>query len=171
MLAGIAPGQRVLSAGRGERGQSRSDAADRRTVPADPVLRGTEDDRLAAQARLRGESQTSASIDAPDGIGSDLSEAAAVGTGARAPDLSVPVAQSGDCASRSGVGQRHHLHSIAPGIHLSGGDHGLVQPVRSGLGSLHVVGHRILSLGRWIGRWNRRSRRFSTRIRARSSPA
>ena len=58
-----------------------------------------------------------------------------VGAGPGTPDLPVPVAPSGDCASRSGVGHRYHLYPAAARIHLSGGDHGLVQPVRAGLGS------------------------------------
>ena len=67
------------------------------------------------------------------------------------PDLPVPVARSGDCASRSGLGHGYHLYPAAAWIHLSGGDHGLVQPVRAGLGSVHDDGQRVLRVGAGLG--------------------
>src|SRR5713101_2838743 len=97
----------VLPGGTGERRESGPDAADRRAVHADAVLRGAEDGALAAAARRYGESEAGATADAADGTGSDLSQAAAVPAGAWPPDLSLPAARAEDRSTQPGVGERH----------------------------------------------------------------
>src|SRR2546422_5318056 len=126
----------VLRSGTGDIRESALDAFNRRAVHADAVLRSPKDELVAGRARIRGQSETGAPIDAGDGAGGDLSEAAAVQADARASHLSVPAAWSEDRPAESGLDQRHHLHSTAARIHLSGRGDGLVQPLCPVLGSI-----------------------------------
>src|ERR1700680_5093103 len=73
-----------------DRRESGSDAADRRAVHANAVLRGAEDSALAVAAGRQGESEAGAAANAADGAGSDLPETAAVPAGGRTPDTSLP---------------------------------------------------------------------------------
>jgi putative transposase len=54
-------------------------------------------------------------------------------------------------SARPRLGQRYHLHPTAAGICLSGGDHGLVQPLCAGVGSIDFVGERLLRGGTGLG--------------------
>ena len=69
-----------------DRRESAVDAANRRAVHADTVLRDPEDDPVAVRARVRGQRETDPPVDAANGTGGDLSEAAVVGSGARTSD-------------------------------------------------------------------------------------
>src|SRR5512143_1540699 len=73
--AGAEPIELVSRAGEGVGGEPGADAADRRAVPADAVLRFAEDDGLADATRARGQSQAGPAADADHGLGSDLSPA------------------------------------------------------------------------------------------------
>src|SRR5438045_9374890 len=73
--AGAEPIEVVSRTSRRVGGEPGLDAADRRAVPADAVLRLAEHGVLADAARLRGQSQAGPASDADDGIGSDLSAA------------------------------------------------------------------------------------------------
>jgi transposase InsO family protein len=73
--AGAEPIELVPRTGEGVGGEPVLDASDRRAVPADAVLRLAEHDVLADAARLRGQSQAGAALDADHGAGSDLSAA------------------------------------------------------------------------------------------------
>src|SRR6516164_8354409 len=64
-----------------DRRESAVDAANRRAVHADTVLRDPEDDPVAVRARVRGQRETDPPVDAANGTGGDLSEAAVVGSG------------------------------------------------------------------------------------------
>jgi len=66
--------------------ESAVDAANRRAVHADTVLRDPEDDPVAVRARVRDQRETDPPVDAANGTGGDLSEAAVVGSGARTSD-------------------------------------------------------------------------------------
>jgi transposase len=56
-----------------------------------------------------------------------------------------------DRSARPRLGQRYHLHSPATGLCLSGGDHGLVQPLCVGVGGIDFVGERLLRGGIGLG--------------------
>src|SRR5688500_8537425 len=70
--AGSEPLELVPGASGRVGGEPGLDAADRRAVSADAVLRFAENDDLADAARSRGQSQAGAAADADDGPGSDL---------------------------------------------------------------------------------------------------
>jgi hypothetical protein len=134
----------VLRGGTGDGRELGIDAVDRRAIHTDAILRNPEDGLVAGRARIRGQCETGTSVDAADGVGSDLSEASAVGSRERAPDLSVSAAQPEDRAAGPRVDQRYHLYPPTAGICVSGGDHGLVQPLRTGVGSIGFLGERLL---------------------------
>src|SRR5215217_4496254 len=83
----------LLSSAAGERTEPEADALARRTIHADAVLRHSANDGLASNARSSGQSQTSRTLAAVDGLGSDLSKAAVVAARRRSSNLSVPVAR------------------------------------------------------------------------------
>src|SRR5260370_6564155 len=139
---------------RGRTGDGREfeiDAVDRRAIHTDAVLRNPEDGLVARRARIRGQCETGTPADAADGAGSDISEATAVGSRVRTQDLSVSAAQPQDRSAGPRLGQRYHLHPTAAGICLSGGDHGLVQPLCAGVGGIDFVGERLLRGGTGLG--------------------
>ena len=152
----------VLRGGTGNGRESAIDAVDRRAIHTDAVLRDPEDGLVARRARTPGQCKTGTPADAADGAGGDLSEATAVGSRARAQDLSVSAAQSQDRSARPGLGQRYHLHPAAAGIRLSGGGHGLVQPLCAGVGSIDFVGERLLRGGAGLGLATTRPEIFNT---------
>ena len=132
----------VLRSRTGDGREFALDATAGRAVHADAILRGPEDGLVAGRARIPGQSEAGAAVDASDGIGGDLSQTAAVASGPGAQDLSVSLAGSDNQPAGPGVVQRHHLHSIARRIYLSGGSDGLVQPLCAGLGSISLTGTR-----------------------------
>lgn len=134
----------VLRGGTGDGRKFAIDAVDRRAIHTDAVLRNPKDGLVARRARIRSQCETGTPADAADGAGSDISEAPAVGSWGRAQDLSVSAGQPQDRSARPRMGQRYHLHPTAAGICLFGGDHGLVQPVCAGVGSIDFVGERLL---------------------------
>src|SRR5438445_2622419 len=134
-----------------EGGEPGADALAGRAVHAHAVLWGAADELVAGAARLWGEREASAAADAADGAGSDLSETAAVGGDAGTPPLPLPPAGDEDRTTEPGLGQRHHLYSSAAGVYLSGGDPGLVQSLRTGLGSVDFIGERLLLGGAGVG--------------------
>ena len=141
----------VLRSGTGDGRESETDAFDRRAVHADAILRGSQDGLVAGRARLCGQSEARAALDAVDGIGSHLPETAAVDSSAGAQDLSVSIAGAEDRPAQSGVVQRHHLHSAAAGVHIPGCGHGLVQPVCVGVGNIDIAGDVVLSRSAGLG--------------------
>ena len=141
----------VLQTGGRERREHGADAFAGRAVHAHALLWGASYDVLADAARLRGESEAGAAIAAADGTGGDLPQTAAVGARARTPDLPLPTAGFEDRSTEPGVGQRHHVHPSATRVYLSGGDPGLVQSIRCGLGSIDLVGGRLLPGGPGVG--------------------
>ena len=77
-----------------------ADATDRRAVPAGAVLRLAEDDPVARAARVRGEPQAGAAVDAGDGHRGDLPQASHQPAGSRTQDLPVFAAGFSGHASR-----------------------------------------------------------------------
>ena len=134
-----------------ERREHLVDASVGRAVYADPVLRDSAYDLVVGDARSAGQCEAGSATATAHGTGSDLSQTAVVDASPGTPDLPIPVAQAGDCASRSGECHRKHVYPTPAGIHLSAGHHGLVQPVRAGLGSVHGDGQWILRVGAGMG--------------------
>src|SRR5204862_1458270 len=128
----------------GDRREPATDAAHRRTVHADSVLWSPENELVAGRAGIRRQSEASPPADAADGFGGDLPEAPAIEAGDRASNLSVPAAWDQDRPAQSGLDERHHVHPAAARVHLSGGGHGLVQPVRVGVGGIGFYGELVL---------------------------
>jgi len=141
----------VLQTGGRERREPGADAPAGRAVHAHALLWGAAHGQLAGDARLWGEREAGAAIAAADGTGGDLPQTAAVGARARTPDLPLPTARFEDRSTEPGVGQRHHVHPSATRVYLSGGDPGLVQSIRCGLGSIGLVGGRLLPGGPGVG--------------------
>src|SRR5215470_3060312 len=141
----------VLQSGGRERREPGADAPPGRAVHAHALLWGAAHGQLAGEARLWGERKAGAAVAAADGTGGDLPQTAAVGARARTPDLPLPTARFEDRSTEPGVGQRHHVHPSAPRVYLSGGDPGLVQSIRCGLGSIGLVGGRLLPGGPGVG--------------------
>src|SRR5262245_46312315 len=136
----------VLRAAAGDGGKPASDALVGRAIHAHAILRKPAHGDCAGRARLEGQSQTCPGAYAEDGHPGDLSKAAFIRSCARTSDLSIPAARPSDHAAQPSVGNRYYVHPAAQWIHLSGRHSRLVQPLRCGLGSLHHVGHRLLSV-------------------------
>src|SRR5216117_3482199 len=68
----------VLRSRAGDGRESALDATAGRAVHADAVLRGPKDGLVAGRARIPGQSEAGAAVDASDGIGGDLPQATAV---------------------------------------------------------------------------------------------
>ena len=134
----------VLRGGAGDGRELAINAPARRAIYPDAILRNPEDGLVARRARARGQRETDTSVDATDGVGSDVPEASAVGSGKRAPDLSVSAAQPQDRTTEPRVVERHNLYPPTAGICISGGDHGLVQPLCAGVGGIGFLGERLL---------------------------
>ena len=134
----------VLRSESGEGRESAIDASDRRAVHTDAVLRGPKDEMVAPRTGIWHQCETGAADYATNGSCRHLPQATAVETGARTSDLSVPTQRNADRPSKPGLDERHHLYSVAARIHLSGRGHGLVQPIRLGVGSIGFVGDVIL---------------------------
>jgi hypothetical protein len=139
----------VLRSGTGDGREFEIDAVNRRAIHPAAVLRDPEDGLVARRAC--GQRETGTPADAADGAGSDLCEATAVGSRARTQDLSVSAKQAQDRSARPGLGQRYHLHPTAAGLRISGGDHGLIQPLCAGVGSVDFVGECLLHGGSRLG--------------------
>ena len=136
--------QLLLSAADGEFRRSGFDESDRRTVHEDAVLRVEEDGRFSGTSGTLCESETSDPVDAFDGDSRDLSwpqhELAADGS----CDLPVPSSWSSHRASESGLEHGYHVYPAIPWVCLSGGNHGLVFAIRSGLEAVEQSGDSFL---------------------------
>jgi len=140
--AGVAAIDGVLPGGRRERGEPRLDAADRRAVSGDAVLRQPADGGL-----IGSQSQARATVDAADGDRGDLPASADDLARGRAQDLPVSAAERGDRAARSGVEHGHHVHPVATRLLVPDGDHGLVQSTRAGMAVVEHAHGRLLHRG------------------------
>jgi hypothetical protein len=129
----------------------RDHASSGRAIYPDAVLWDPEDAPLADRSGIRGQREAGKKAPAGNGPGSDLPEAAIVDTGARPSDLSLPFARIADCAPQSGMGDRYYLYPAAAWVCVSGGGHGLVQPLRSVMGVIRHAGRKLLRDGVGMG--------------------
>src|SRR6516225_8165516 len=141
----------VLQTGGRERREPGADAPAGRAVHAHALLWGAAHGQLAGEARLWGEREAGAAVAAADGTGGDLPETAGVGTRVRTPDLPLSTARFEDRSTEPGLGQRHYVYPSATRVYLSSGDPRLVQSIRCGLGSIGLVGGRLLPGGPGVG--------------------
>src|SRR5574337_1526913 len=127
--------------------ESGVDAADRCTVLATAVLRGTPDDRLAAAIGPCGHPQAGGAADADDGVTRGTAGPADEPPAARASGVSLSAAGAGGGAAKSRVVRGHHVRPDATRVPLPGRGAGLVQPLRAGVGALQHAGRVVLPGG------------------------
>src|SRR5579864_939222 len=137
--AGSAALDLLLSAAAGERGEPASAPPARPTLHEASVLRQPQNGR-----RTGSEPQAHPAADAYFGHRSPLSQTQLKSPGTRSPDLPVPAARRRDRAAQPRLEYRYYLHSNAWRLSLPGGCHGLVQPVRTQLGTVQHHGGGLL---------------------------
>src|SRR3989338_5248115 len=93
--SGASPIELVLQAEAGGPGRPAADAADRRAIHADAVLRGAQDGRLAAIPGRDCEQETGEASDAQDGLGGHLSEAQLEPGQCAAQEIPLPAQRAG----------------------------------------------------------------------------
>src|SRR5207342_2374801 len=76
---------------------------------------------------------------AHSGHRSPLSQTQLEPSGAGSPDLPVPAARRGNPAAQPRLEHRYYLHSDAGRVSLPGRGNGLVQPIRSQLGTFNTM--------------------------------
>src|SRR5437879_5335297 len=146
----------VLRAGGGVGREFSVDAADRRAVLADTVLRQPSDGGMVAGPRSGSESQACPAADADDEAGGHLPEAADDDRGSGAPDLSVSAAERNGDATEPGVERGYHVCALTLGVFVLDGDSGLVQPLRAGVAVVEQSGRGLLrgGVGRGVALWS-----------------
>ena len=91
--------------------------------------------------------QARPAADAAHASDADLPEARHQQAREGAQDLSLSAGRAAGGAAQPGLVRRHHLPADAPGLSLSGGDHGLVHPQGAGVAHLEHAGGRLLRRG------------------------
>src|ERR1035437_9778566 len=140
--AGSAALDLLLSAAAGEHGEPASAPPARPTLHEAPGLREPQDGR-----RVGHQSQTRATADAHSGHRSPLSQTELEPPGTGSPDLPVSAARRGNPPAQPRLEHRYYLHSDAWRLSVSGCCDGLVQPVRTQLGTVQHHGGGLLSGG------------------------
>src|SRR5574338_1366214 len=151
--AGVAALDLLLPAAPGERGEPASVAPTRRAVHGMPILR-----QPSHGSHAGGQSQADPATHADSGNRSSLSETKLEPAGAGPRGLSVPLARRIDRTAQPSLEHRYYVYSDAGRLPLPGGRDGLVQPLRTQLGTLQHDGNRLLP-GRPGGRVALRSTR------------
>ena len=128
--------ERVLRAEARDSGEPALDAADRRAVFADAVLRKSADDPVVSASRICHQPQACASLDEADGVGIAGPQAADDGAWQGTHGLPLPAEKPGNYQAESGVGRGHHLRAAGAGVSVLNGDIGLAQPVRGELAAV-----------------------------------
>ena len=131
--------------------ESDADEASGRTVHGDTVLWRAADDGLASPGGLRRQPKARSTLDATDGIGSNLPETKIVAALQGASNLSLSTPRIDGIPSESSLEHGHNVHSAPSGFYLSGRDYGLVQPLCFGMGSIGYAGIEFLHLGTGMG--------------------
>lgn len=100
--------------------------------------------------RTQDRSPSGTTVDGEDGPDTDLPASPHERSASAAPGLSVSASHAGDIAAQPHLVRRCDVHPHAPGLSLSGSDHGLGEPGGSGLAV--VEHHRFRLLRRGAGR-------------------
>ena len=116
--AGGEPLQHILPSQGGFGKGPVADAGDRPAIPGDPLLWVTADAGLAEPAGVPGKPEAGAAADAHHGSAGHLPAVQHQPKVAGASGLSLPVEECQDHPSQPGVGGRHHLPALGPGIPL-----------------------------------------------------
>src|SRR5580704_10825795 len=132
----------LLPAAAGERREPAIAPPARPDVSEASVFRKPQDGRRAG-----GEPQAHPAADAHPGHRSPLSQTELEPSGARPRSVPVPAARRGDRAAQPRLEHRYYLPSDAWRLSLSGRGDGLVQPLRTQLGTLQYDGNRFLPGG------------------------
>src|SRR5579859_1201838 len=140
--AGSAALDLLLPAAAGERGEPATAPPARPTVSEASVFRKPQNG-----SRVGGESQAYPTADAHPGHRSPLSETKLEPSGAGPPDLPVPAARRRDRKTQPRLEHRYYLPSDAWRLSLPGRSDGLVQPLRTQLGTLQYDGDQFLPGG------------------------
>src|SRR6266542_911790 len=143
-VAGAGTVQLLLPAATGVGGEPEIHAAAGPRIHAAPILRGHQNDPMAARARLCGGTQTSAAVATNDGFDGDLRQAAFEPERGGAPAIPLSVRGRENPAGQPGLERGHYLCSTARGVCVFGGGVGLVQPVCVGLGAIEQLGSEFL---------------------------
>src|ERR1700730_9098088 len=138
--AGSAALDLLLPAAAGERGELAAVARARRVVPEAAVLWQPQDGR-----RVRRGPPPRPAADAHFGNRSSLPQTAPESPGSRPPDLPVSVARRSDRAAQPRLEHRYYVYSDAWRLSLPGCGDGLVQPLRTQLGTFQHHGDGLLS--------------------------
>lgn len=128
----------------GERGESAADAEDRHVVPEAAVLRVSSNDGMAARTWLGSQRKASGSPDATDGIAGCVTGTAHESPAPTASSVSISSEGSEDTGTERSVVFGHHVYPNETGVSVPGGGHGLVQPLRAGMGAFQLVGDSVL---------------------------
>src|SRR5436309_7604376 len=131
-------------AGRRVGGEPAPDAADRRAISQDPVLRQPEDGGVPGTLRRGGESQADPAAHGVDGAGGIAPEAADDGTGIRRAGVSLPASRPGAEPYQRGLEFGYHVHSHETWFHVPDGGDRLVQPLRPVVAAVEHAGGSIL---------------------------
>src|ERR1700674_1841978 len=137
--AGSAALDLLLPAAAGERAELAGVAGARRVVPEVAVFRQPQNGH-----RVRRGPSSRPAADAHFGNRSSLFQAAPEPPGSRPSDLPVSVARRSDRAAQPRLEHRYYLHSDAWRLSVPGRGGGLVQPLRTQLGTLHHHGNGLL---------------------------
>jgi hypothetical protein len=115
-----------------------------RGIYTTPLLRGAQNDGVAALATLCGGSQTGAAAAASHGFDGRLCQTAFESQSLGAQAFPLFTEGFGHRTAQSSLEHRHYLHSAAGRVCLPGGGPRLVQPLRAGLGVVDQLGSRFL---------------------------
>ena len=142
---GAAALQRLLSADCRKQRELVPRAFDRRAVHSHAFLRQSAHDRLAPSRGVSGQPQTGSAPDASDGYRGYWSQAGYQPAPSRARHLSLSARRLSFVSGQSSLERRYYLLSLATGIHVPGGHHRLVQPLRAQLATVQYPRYPVLS--------------------------
>jgi len=148
----------LLRTPRRDRRESATDAASGRAIYEDAILWRSQNASVSDPAGLRSQSEAGKAASPANGTGGNLCKAAIVETRARPSNIPLSIERAAHCPAQSGMGNRYNLYPDATRICVSGGDHGLVQPLCSLMGIVRQPGHELLYHGIGMGHENRKAR-------------
>ena len=143
-----------------EFGRYCADEFDRCAIYEDAILWKPEDGCVFKSLWLRGESEACSEADARDGDSGDVPWDQYQSALHEARGLSVSLKKSFDRTFQSRLECRYNVHSSVERVCVSGGDYGLVFPIRVGFSDIQQSGDDLLSRGARRGVGYRDARYF-----------